>query len=477
MIPGVPHDVAPAQEGAKGADVGVRSRLLVVAGAIALAVSMLGGPASVGASSSGAAGAERAVAAKKADGKTQPWKPTTGGWFNDPWGDAEAKFRIERQIADAIRHARKGSYIRIALYSFDRVNMAKLLINAHHRGVYVQVLHNDHTYTTAMKMLKHDLGTNRAKKSWDYTCKTGCRSEQGVLHDKIYLFEHTGGAKDVVMTGSHNLTGNAVNHQFNDLLIKNDVPRLYNRMIDLFDELKKDKTAKPLYQHTDLGVFELWVMPHPHTTEENDPVMQILRPVQCQGATDGTGTGGKTKIRVSMHAWNGARGTYIARRLRHLYAQGCDVKVLWALGGAEMKRVIGMHTPRGTVPRHTDSYNTDCDPEQQVDMYSHQKYLTISGHYGDDTSASDVFTGSSNYTHSGLVGDELILRAAGSHLVNQWNRNFDFIWNHRSRPVGDSPGPGFYPPPPTCTTYPSAGAARRATTDDLGFSGRFWEGD
>ena len=52
-----------------------------------------------------------------------------------------------------------------------------------------------------MKMLKHAFGHNRGKKSWDYTCKTGCRSEQGVLHDKIYLFEHTGGAKDVVMTG------------------------------------------------------------------------------------------------------------------------------------------------------------------------------------------------------------------------------------------------------------------------------------
>lgn len=446
----------------------------MVVGAIALAVSLLGGAASVGTPSGGAAAATaaRAVQAK------QPWKPTTGGWFNDPWGDATAKYRIERQIAAAIKHARKGSYIRIALYSFDRTNMAKLLINAHHRGVHVQVLHNDHQYTTAMKMLKHDLGTNRGKKSFDYTCKTGCRSEQGVLHDKIYLFEHTGGAKDVVMTGSHNLTGNAVKHQFNDLLIKNDVPRLYNRMLSLFAELKKDKTAKPLYEHDDLGEFELWVMPHPHTTEDNDPIMKILRPVQCNGATGGTGTGGKTKIRVSMHAWNGARGTYIARRLRHLYAQGCDVKVLWALGGAEMKKVIGMHTPRGTMPRHTDSYNTDCDPEKQVDMYSHQKYLTISGHYGDDTSASQVFTGSSNYTHSGLVGDEIILRAGGVHLVNQWNRNFDYIWNHRSRPVGNSPGPTFKPTPPDCPND-TAGqpAARRTTTDDLSFSGSFWEGD
>jgi phosphatidylserine/phosphatidylglycerophosphate/cardiolipin synthase-like enzyme len=131
------------------------------------------------------------------------------------------------------------------------------------------------------------------------------------------------------------------------------------------------------------------------------------------------------------------------------------------------------------VPRHADGYNTDCDPEQAVDMYSHQKYMTISGHYGDDRAASMVFTGSSNWTHSGLVGDEIILRANGAHLVDQWDANFDYIWNHRSRPVGDSPGPGFYPTPPYCPYTTSAGRRTtvRATTTSPTFTGRFWEGD
>ncbi|WP_296603580.1 phospholipase D-like domain-containing protein [Nocardioides sp.] len=455
----------------------MRSKVCALLGAAAVALSLLAAPGQASVAQAAAASATTAPARTDDGTAGGRWKPTTGGWFNDPWGDAEAKYRIERQIVAAINHARKGSYIRIAVYSFDRVNVAKALIRAHDRGVRVQVLHNDHMYTPAMKMLKKALGTNRGKKSWDYTCKTGCRSEQGVLHDKIYLFEHTGGATDVVMTGSHNLTGNAVNHQFNDLLIKNNVPALYERLFDLFRELKRDKTAKPLYQVSDLGVFKLWVMPHPRTTEQNDPIMQILRPIECQGAAGGTGTAGRTKIRVSMHAWNGDRGTWIARRLRNLYAQGCDVKLLYALGGTQMKRTLAMRTPRGTVPQHSDSYNTDCDELQEVDMYSHQKYLTISGHYGDDRSASMVFTGSSNYTHSGLVGDEMILRANGSHLVNQWNRNFEFIWNNRSRPVGDSPGPTFTPTPPVCTTYPQSSARRSTTTEALRFSGRHWEGD
>ncbi len=402
------------------------------------------------------------------------WEPPTGGHFNNPWRDREAKFRIERQIVAAINHAHKASYIRIAVYSFDRVNVAKRLIEAHKRGVHVQVLHNDHAYTKAMKMLKRALGTKRSRKSWDYTCKTGCRSQQGVLHDKIYLFEHTGGARNVVMTGSANLTKNAAVHQFNDLLVKKDAPKLYDVVLTLFRQLKKDRTAKPLYWHKVLRDYQLWVMPHPRTAADNDPVMDILRPVRCRGAKGGTGTNGRTKIRVSMHSWNGDRGAWIARRLRHLYADGCNVKVMWGLAGAKMKDVMGAQTPRGRVPRHANGYDTDCDELNEVDMYSHQKYFTISGRYGRDRSASLVFTGSSNWTHSGVSGDEMILRAKGPHLVKQWNNNFSNIWKNWSRPVGHQGG--FRPAPPPCKAERGI-SARRATTHDLSFSGPYWEAD
>jgi phosphatidylserine/phosphatidylglycerophosphate/cardiolipin synthase-like enzyme len=397
-----------------------------------------------------------------------PWAPTNGGFFNNPWGNRHAKFQIERQIIAAIRHAQKGSHIRIAVYSFDRVNVAKALLNAHKRGVRVQVLHNDHQYTTAMRMLKHGLGTNRGKKSWDYTCRTGCRSVQGVLHDKIYLFDHTGTATNVVMTGSANLTGNAAVHQFNDLLVKKGSPALHRTFLRLFWELMKDKTARPLYEHKRLENYQLWVMPHPHNTSQNDPVVRILRQVKCWGARGGTGNHGRTRIRVSMHSWNGDRGTFIARRLRHLYARGCDVRVLWALGGARMKQMFERKTRHGRVPRRADGYNTDCDALHQVDMYSHQKYMTISGWYGDDRSSSYVFTGSSNWTSSGISGDELILRAPGPRLVRDWNRNFSYIWHKRARSV--SGNGGYQPGAPYCPYY-------RSMVTGLQFSGRHWEGD
>ena len=113
-----------------------------------------------------------------------------------------------------------------------------------------------------------------------------------------------------------------------------------------------------------------------------------------------------------------------------------------------MKDALAVKTKRGVIRRRADGYNTDCDPLRRVDMYSHQKYMTISGHYGKDRSTSLVFTGSSNWTPSGVSGDEMILRVQSKRLVNRRNKNFEFIWTKRSRPVG-RPG-GFQPAPPSC---------------------------
>ena len=147
-----------------------------------------------------------------------------------------------------------------------------------------------------------------------------------------------------------------------------------------------------------------------------------------------------------------------------------------------MKKAIGTNTPRGTVPRHTDGYNTDCDELQQVDMYSHQKYMTISGHYGDDTSR---VAGVHRVEQLDALGHQSATRSSCARpgrrtWSTQWNRNFDFIWNNRSRPVGASPGPSFDPTPPVCTSTALVGEAcgdRAATEHDLAFSGRFWESD
>lgn len=389
------------------------------------------------------------------------YKPAPGGHFNIPRSTLDNQRRIERVILRAIRHARKGSVISIAIYSFDRRHMARALIEAHRRGVDVKVLLNDHQYTGAMRMMRSALGSNRTKRSYVYVCDRGCRSYAENLHSKMYLFSHTGRARNVVMTGSVNLTLNATKNQWNDMWVKNDSPALYGAFRRVFREMRRDRPAKPAYLSLPVGDrYRLRALPY-LGHRGNDPIMNILDGVRCNGARTKMSRNGRTVVRVSMHAWHTEpRGVYLAEKLRSLYGAGCDVRLLYGMAGQAVKDVFARRTQRGFVPVRSDGFDTDGDGF--IDKYSHHKYVVISGHYRGNRKGNLMVTGSSNFSNNGLSGDELIFSAAGPRHAKRWKNNHDFVWNNGSRSVA---------------YIPRAGSRMRVMLPDPKPGGPAWEND
>ena len=62
---------------------------------------------------------------RRAKGKGGRYHVPTGAYFNNPRGGWDVRLRIERQVMRAINNTQKGAIIRIALYSFDRIPVAK----------------------------------------------------------------------------------------------------------------------------------------------------------------------------------------------------------------------------------------------------------------------------------------------------------------------------------------------------------------
>ena len=382
--------------------------------------------------------------------------PPEGGHFNVPIGDRAAQTRIKRVVLDAIQHARKGSYIKIALFSFDRRDMGEALIKAHRRGVHVQVLLNEHQVTRTMRTMRGVFRADRRRKSFIYQCRDGCRGG-GFLHTKLYLFSKTGVTRSgTVMIGSANLTTNAEVHQWNDLMVLNNA-KVYDKANVVFEQMRRDRRAKPVYRVWDISSrYELQALPHPHTTRRNDPIMNVLEKVHCRGATRGTGTNGRTKIRANQHRWSGNRGAYIARRMIALHGQGCDVRLMHGSADDTVRSVMRTRSKRGMVPLRANGFDENGDGE--IDRYTHTKYLTISGNYGKDRSTSLVLTGSSNWAGIGVHGDDVLFLAKGRGRVADWNRNFNFIWDRGSRPVTYR-RPGFY------------------NVEEPKLTGKYWEND
>lgn len=371
-----------------------------------------------------------------AGAKPKGWEPRTGGFFNTPRAESHGdRVRIENQIYDAIQHARPKSKIRISIYSLDRMRMADALIRAHRRKVSVQVLLNDHQVTRAMRKLRGVIGKKRKKRSFLYVCKHSCRSTGGKLHTKFYLFSHTGRARNVVMTGSHNLTGNAIHNQWNDLFVTSGKRVLFGELFEVFQQMRADTDTFHPFRYRAIGrSFETRVMPFPKPTVDRDPVMDILNQVQCKRVA-GDGHPGRTRLRVSMHAWNGDRGVYLAEKMRRLYGAGCDVKLMYGMAGSAVRKTLRKPTARGKVPVRANGFDTDGD--LLIDKYSHQKYLTIQGRWANRV-VRRVYTGSSNWSDSGTRGDELILMINSRRISKRWNANFARIWRVGSRRDGSN---------------------------------------
>jgi phosphatidylserine/phosphatidylglycerophosphate/cardiolipin synthase-like enzyme len=428
--------------------------------AAALALTTLSGVPSHATTGSGSKHSAVASAEKGAKPKPKPkpkWHPAQGGWFNTPRHGAK-QWVLHQHIVAAINHAKPGSYIRIALFSFDRKYVASKLIRAKKRGVHVQVLLNDHQVTPAQKMLHKALGKNRSRKSFSYECHHGCRSTGENLHTKFYLFSHTGGARNVVMTGSVNLTANSALNQYNDLYVINNATKLTRSFLDLWNQMKKDKPAHPGWFVEKIPPsFRLEATPFPHPGPRHDPIISILNKVHCAGATHGTGNKvHHTVVRVIMHAWNDERGHYIAQKARRMYAAGCDVKLMYGFAGRSVRDTFASRTKRGFLPVHTTGKDTNDDGV--LDLYTHQKELLISGHYGKSTHTRLVVTGSSNYNTDGIRGDEEIFYILNRRPAWQdYIKDFQRMWAKFSTRVKYIPYPTADPTDPTEPTARAMG--------------------
>jgi phosphatidylserine/phosphatidylglycerophosphate/cardiolipin synthase-like enzyme len=440
----------PAEFRGGGALVWKRSGLV---GALCLVLATtLGAIAPGSAMTSGSASADTGVArVVQETAKPGRWEAPSGPFFNDPHLK-KGWFRIERKVIDTIRHTPKGSTIRIAIYSLDRMPVARALVEAHRRGVRVQILLNDHWENRALKVIRAEIGKNRRKNSFIYKCRKSCRgaaNEFNNLHTKFYSFSQAGRSHDVLAVGSANMTLNADRHQWNDLFFTSGNHVLYRQFVGLFNDMRKDHDTRQepvFFCGTPLGAVcddtvdksTVWAFPK-RSGPRNDLVLDMLDRIQCL-TQDAAGRVRRTRLALSMHTMRGRRGDYLAAALRKKYAQGCDLRVSYGLIGYHTKGILGAPTPRGRIPLRStgldydteDNFdlNNDGVDDLILDYYSHQKYFVIQGTYNGVPNTRMVLTGSTNWSSLSTANDEIWFTVRGAVVARKYLRNFNYQWDH-----------------------------------------------
>ncbi|MFI2706197.1 phospholipase D-like domain-containing protein, partial [Nocardioides sp. CER28] len=387
------------------------------------------------------------------------WRPSLRPMFNDP-GRRGSRV-ILRRILQAIRHTPRGETIRIATYSLDRPEVTYALRQARRRGAHVQVIVNKRTSSGLVFALQRAFGKNPHRANFVVTCPGRCRGpgDGGNQHIKIASFTRTGGARDVIIGSSGNLTSKATYRQWNDSWAIAYDPKVFNAWVGFFDQMKIQRqrgprgfltTSQPGVKHA----YSLWLQRTPATASAvqapvaragHDPVVQRINDVGCR-TRRGYGTAdGRTIVRITEYAVFKSRGVRVANAIAGLKRRGCDVMVI---GSVFSRPVIGILRRAGVPLRMGDWRFANRNPAEEDGLsgwgprfYVHFKEMAVNGSFRGQPTKS-VWTGSENWSPISFANEEVVVRFTDPAYYTAYTRQFRNLWRGRAthRPGIDPTG-------------------------------------
>ncbi|MCW2735473.1 phospholipase D-like domain-containing protein [Nocardioides sp.] len=417
----------------------MRKLIILVATAL-VAVSLSGAPSSA------------------ASGTPDHFVPKEGPAFNNPYGKQADVRRLIGQVNRTIDSVPRGGKIRISAWNVRSGNITNALIRAHRRKVSVQVVMDRANWNPnnpnvdaarlAAALKQGNKDRPKAKKSFLRRCISSCRGKHGIPHSKFFLFNKVRVKKHkelktvrwVTMYGSYNATELGATIQWNDLYtVKEDEAR-YENFLGVFDQMVQDQPLRNPVTGYDDGIIGTAFYPYVGKGITGDPVMDALNTVACTGAATKTGV---TRIRIAQTSMYGDRGLVLARKLVQLRRQGCNIRLVYAMFGGEVLRI--MRAAR--IPLTHLAY--DADEDGLYDRYVHMKSMAISGNVGGNPAAKITWNGSANWTSVALASDEVVGIVRKKWVTNRYMQWIDYMFTHRpaawgpehpSNNVGDPTG-------------------------------------
>ena len=387
-----------------------------------------------------------------------------GTTFNNPVGDRAAKWRIVTKVEQAIDNTcpvicvpEARETILISTYLMDRQATADKLIAADRRGANVQVVMDSVITSTPSNRLVNDLGKPDkngdgrvtpadadadGQRSFAIKCKDSCRGGRGNNHVKFYAFTKAGDTSNVVMVSSANLNKGGALNGWNDMYTMTERPDIYAVYRTVHEEMAEDdpfdatsqQWVERGYIEQPTGNFIHRFFPRKGAGKEDDPAYQQLEKIKCQGATDGSGSNGRTVVKIAMFWWSGARGMYLADKVIGLDRAGCDVQVNYGAPSGEVSAKLRASAHNGGIKLWDSRQRKGADGKPTLRV--HNKYMIVSGVYGGNTSDWRVMAGTQNWIAGALTNsDENTLEIDSRPAYSAYSAQFESLKKY-SRRIG-----------------------------------------
>jgi hypothetical protein len=364
----------------------------------------------------------QAPATAREDSDRAKYRPPLGAVFSTPL-DRNGGREILSQVNRSIHASPRGSTIRLVVWNFADPAITTALIAAKKRGVRVQVVVAESVKNKQWYRIREALSKNKDDQSFAVRCHNACRTDRYVMHAKIFLFSKAGSRRNVSMFGSTNLTTAAGNRQWNDQVTTTN-KGLYEFFVQTFEEYAADRTVSSGGEVYDNGRYQVVLWPVP-----TNPVAEALEKVKCH-PPQGRGAGDtRTVVRIAIAGWFDEFGLKIARQVRRLWDNGCDLRIVTTLAGRKINRVLRQRYGRGRVPIR--QVTIDKDKDRIPEYYMHMKSIAVDGTYDGDPGAHMLFTGSPNWSGEARSSDEVWVTVRNArHMVKDYIRFTDKMFYH-----------------------------------------------
>lgn len=342
----------------------------------------------------------QAPATARDDAGRATYSPPLGAVFSSPL-DGNGR-EILTQVFRSIYASPKGSTIRLVVWNFADPAITTALIAAKKRGVRVQVVTAESTKNKQWYRIRDALSKVPNDRSFAIRCHNACRTDRFVMHAKIFLFSKAGQRQHVSMFGSTNLTKAAGNRQWNDQTTTAN-KGLYDFFVETFKEYAADRVVSKGNDIFDNGRYRVVLFPVPET----NPIAEALEKVKCYPPQGSGGGNRRTVVRIAIAGWFDEFGLKIARQVRRLWDNGCDLRIVTTLAGRKINRVLKQRYGRGRVPIR--QVTIDKDRDRIPEYYMHMKSLAVDGYYDGDPNAHVLLTGSPNWSGEARSSDEVVV--------------------------------------------------------------------
>ncbi len=365
-----------------------------------------------------------AVAAAPHKPRVGNYTPPAGAKFNNPLGTERQQRRLFKHVIRSIKSVPPRGVIRIAVFSFADTETAEALIAAYRRGVKVRLVFSGNNVYPPMKSVRKVIGTDTSKSSYVVMCDRSCRGANGQMHAKYFSFSRAGKARRITMVGSNNLTNFNAEHQWSDLYTVTNDEAYFKAFKPWFRQLSDDLPLASTYISKLVSGRRISITPI-DLAVNSDPLLNAMAGVRCDvtmgeldPASPTPDTPVPTRVLISTHAWNGARGVTLAQRVAELKLAGCAVQVIYAAGDGFGSGVRTILTD-AAVPMTSGTHKR---------IQTHQKLLILKGAVDGELSTTRVLTGSQNWSSRALARDDILVEINDAATAAAYLAAFDRLW-------------------------------------------------